>query len=180
MDPRGPAEKTKPALKPPTEEQIASWYPRLYRTALRLTGSAEQAADLTQEAFCRALDGWDGFNGEALPTTWLHCILLNCVRDCDRRRKVRSGEPLNEWSLAVVTDRPAEQLEKREQLDRLRQVIEELPAALRPAFVATVLDGCTYQEAGELLSVPAGTIASRVHEARKKLSAAMQEAFPEA
>jgi len=51
---------------------------------------------------------------------------------------------------------------------------------LRVAFVATVLDGYTYEEAAELLSVPVGTVASRVHGARKHLQGVMQQAFPEA
>ena len=42
-------------VKRPTEEQLSRWYPRLYRTALRLTGDPSDAADLTQQAFCNAL-----------------------------------------------------------------------------------------------------------------------------
>ena len=164
----------------PTEDQIASWYPRLYRSALRLTGSPDRAAELTQEAFCRALDRWDDFDGRALPTTWLHQILMNCLRDGLRRQAVRTAVPLEEWSLAAGLDCPPEQAERREQLEALREAIANLPATLRGAFVATVVDGYTYEEAAELLSVPAGTIGSRVHEARKHVQAAMQRAFPEA
>jgi len=163
----------------PSDEQIARWYPRLYRTALRMTGSAEEAADLTQEAFCRALAGWDRFDGRALPTTWLHRVLVNCVRNA-RRGPRRSGEPLEEWSLAAdPSGRPPEQAERAEALRRLRRAMGGLPATLRGALVATALDGYTYREAAELLAVPVGTIASRVHEARKLLRAAMREAPPE-
>ncbi|MHC4715864.1 MAG: RNA polymerase sigma factor [Planctomycetota bacterium] len=166
----------------PTNEQIAGWYPRLFRKALRLTGRVELAADLTQEAFCRALKGWDSFRGEALTSTWLHYILLNCVRDWHRRQAKRRHARLDEWAIAVVEDgseRPPEQLARREQLEHLREAVAGLPENLRPAFVATVLDGHTYEGAAELLSVPVGTIASRVHEARKHLRAAMRKAFPE-
>lgn len=167
----------------PTDEQIAYWYPRIFRKALRLTGRTELAADMTQEAFCRALRAWDSFNGDALPTTWLHCILVNCIRDHHRRQAVRRHESLDEWAVMATDETsacPSDQVSRHEQIQHLRQAVQTLSDTLRPAFVATVLDGHTYEEAADLLSVPAGTIASRVHEARKRLRSTMRKAFPEA
>jgi RNA polymerase sigma-70 factor (ECF subfamily) len=163
-------------VRQPSEHEIAAWYPRLFRTALRLTGSADDAADLTQQALVQALGAWDRFDGGALPTTWLHRILVNCVRDWSRRRAVRSAQPAGEWDLATVAaDSPdgREQLEHREQLAALRRAIEALPVDFRTALVATVIDGYTYQEAAELFHAPVGTIASRVSQARVRLKAAM-------
>lgn len=164
----------------PTQEQIAEWYGRIYRTALRLTGRHDDAGDLAQETFCRALAHWRSFDGSALPTTWLHRILVNAVRD-RRRRSGRADAAMEAWAILPVPrpDGPAEDLERREQLEHLRQAIDDLPATLRPAFVATVLDGYTYEEAAELLSAPPGTIASRVHQARRLIKAAMRDRFPE-
>ncbi|KKM66644.1 hypothetical protein LCGC14_1479120 [marine sediment metagenome] len=166
----------------PTSEQIAEWYPRLFRTAMRMTGRHDLAEDMTQEAFCRALKNWEKFNGYSLPTTWLRCILLNCVRDWQRRQSVRRCDPLDEWALPVSNPAggPHDVLHKREQLQHMREAIQALPSALRPAFVATVLDGYTYKETADMLSVAVGTIASRVYEARKHVQAAMQKAYPEA
>jgi len=166
----------------PTDEQIGNWYPRLYRTALRLTGSPEDAADVTQQAFYQALGRWDRFDGGALRTTWLYQILVNCVRDWARRR-MRRGQTVDLWTVAALpqTDSsPGDRLARREEVQRLREAIADLQADLRVAFVATVLDGYTYEEAAELLSVPVGTVASRVHGARKHLQGVMQQAFPEA
>lgn len=166
----------------PSNEQIAKWYSRIFRTALRMTGSADDATDLTQQTFCRAIRRWDQFQGEALPTTWLHKILVNCVRDWARRRSVRSGEVHDEWAIsaAPAADQQAhDALERHEQLARLRGAIAELPDHLRVALVATVIDGYTYDEAAQLLDVPIGTVASRVHEARKRLTTMMKSAFGE-
>ena len=66
-------------MKRPNDEQINMWYPRLFRTALRMTGQVEIAGDLTQQAFCNALNKWELFEGKVLPTTWIHQILVNCV-----------------------------------------------------------------------------------------------------
>jgi RNA polymerase sigma-70 factor, ECF subfamily len=156
----------------PSEEEIVRWYPRLFRTALRLTGSTEDAADLTQQAFCQAIDKWKAFDGASQPTTWLHQILVNCVRDWARRRAVRATEPVDQWDVVpLVHNAPSQHddLERREQLGSLRQAVETLTPPLRQALVITVLDGYSYQEAAEMLNVPPGTIASRVHQAREQL-----------
>lgn len=153
-------------MRRPSEDQIAAWYPRLLRTALRLTGSEEDAADLTQQAFCQALGHWDRFDGRCMPTTWLHRILLNVVRDHVRRRAVRAAEPLDAWVLHAVDGAAAQNADRNERLARLRGMIQTLPEPIRLAFVATVLDGYSYRETAGLLNVPVGTVASRVSLAR--------------
>jgi RNA polymerase sigma-70 factor (ECF subfamily) len=166
----------------PSEQQVSAWYPRLFRTALRLTGSAEDAADLTQQAFCKALGTWDRFDGAALATTWLHKILLNCIRDWARRRAVRNAPQIEEWNLLPATDDAPESregIEKREEGAAVRKAVEGLPGDVRSALVATVIDGYSYAEAAELLQVPVGTIASRVYRARTLLRAAMGDATEE-
>ena len=163
----------------PSDEQVRQWYPRLYRTALRMTGSHEDASDLTQQAFLKAIGNWDSFNGRALPTTWLHRILVNCVTDFWRRRNSGPVQNVDEWSMTMVECGKAKQLENEEPMRHLRQAIDELPETLRSAFVATVMDGYTYQEAAGLLDVPVGTVGSRVHEARKHIGAVMRRLFPE-
>lgn len=166
----------------PTDEQVAQWYPRLFRTALRMTGSIEDAADLTQQAFCKAFESWGRFDGKSLPTTWLHAILLNCVRDWARRRAGRRDDPPDPWETAVVDkgQNGAEELAKKETVDHLRQEIGQLPDELRRTFVAVVIDGYTYQEAAALLSIPVGTVGSRMNDARRRLRLAMRHRFPEA
>jgi len=170
-------------VEKPTNGQIAVWYPRLFRTALRMTGNTEDAADLAQQAFYKALGRWDQFGGKSLATTWLHKILVNCVRDWARRQNMCRIDLIDDWTLVSVADRPsspADELGRQEQLTGLRNTIEKMSETLRPAFVATMLDGYTYQEASEMLEVPVGTIASRVYEARKHLETTMRQRFPEA
>lgn len=176
------AEDRPTAAGGPTDEQVRAWYPRLFRTALRMTGSTEDAADLTQETFYKALRNWHRLDDGVLPTTWLHRILVNCVRDWARRRSVRRGRRLEQWIPSIAADEQhdaAEALRRGEQLELLRSAIEELPQGLRAAFAATVLDGYTYRQAAELLSIPVGTVASRVHQARRRVAEAMRRSFPE-
>jgi RNA polymerase sigma-70 factor (ECF subfamily) len=148
-----------------------------------MTGTLDDAAELTQQAFCRALSNWDQFDGKGLPTTWLHSILVNCVRDWGRRTSLRTRQTLDEWDIIPARDSEDHmltRLERHEQLATLRAAIEELSPKLRCAFVAAVLDGYSYEEVADLLNVPKGTVASRVNAARERLSAVMRKAYPEA
>ena len=167
----------------PSAKQVAVWYPRLFRTALRLTGNREDSSDLTQQAFCKALSCWEQFDGRCQPATWLHGILVNCVRDWFRKKTLRSTEVLPEWSLvdaSTAYNGTDGDIDQRERLEHLRQAIEVLPEKIRRAFIAAVLDGYTYKEISEMLSVPVGTIAHRVYKARRSLRITMLERFPEA
>ncbi len=166
----------------PNDEQIAVWHASLFRTALRMTGRAEDAADLTQLAFSKALNAWDQFEAHAKPIAWLYRILINCVRDWHRKRAATSPQRLSEGTI-VAADPPETAVEKairREQLECLRREIRGLPGGIREAFIITVLDGYSYEEAAELLAVPVGTIGSRVYQARRRLREAMRKSFPEA
>jgi RNA polymerase sigma-70 factor, ECF subfamily len=165
-----------------SDGDLDRYYHRLYRTALRLTGSEPDAADLTQQTLCRALERQAEFRGQSAPLTWLYRILTNGVRDWERRQAVRRAEALDEWAARPLGDGGrdvSDFLAEREQLDRLRQAIEGLSDVLRPAFIATVLDGYSHREAADILQVPVGTIASRVSAARKQVTDEMHKAFPE-
>ena len=147
-----------------------------------MTGSLHHAADLTQLAFCKAIDGWDRFQHQSSPTTWLHRILMNCIRDWARRNAVREVESLDEWAPRVIPaqgETAPQQVQKNEELEFLRKAIANLSDGVREAFTATVLDGYAYEDAAQLLNVPVGTIASRVYAARKQIHAVMRQAFPE-
>jgi len=145
-----------------------------------MTGSHDDASDLTQQAFLKALSGWDSFDGRSLPTTWLHQILVNCVTDWRRKRTAGPFQAVDEWALVMVECYPTgRQPDMEEPMRRLRQAIDELPESLRSAFVATVVDGYTYEEAAGVLNVPVGTVGSRVHQARMQLRTVMRQDFPE-
>jgi len=167
----------------PNEEQVAAWYPRLFRTALRLSGDPADASDLTQETFQKALQRWDRFDGRSRPTTWLHTILVNCVRDWRRRKSVRSAEPLQEWALPKGATRSvlgSDQLvDDREQAQLLYEAIGELDVKLRSPFIATVIDGYTYGEVADMLDLPVGTVGHRVYQARQQVRRQMRKLFPE-
>jgi RNA polymerase sigma-70 factor (ECF subfamily) len=156
--------------------QIGIHVPRMYRVAYRVLGSADAAHDVVQEACVKALMRVDGFEGRSTLSTWLHRITLNCAKDALRsetRREQRREAIQDSFTSVAVGPSAAELAETRELVDLARAMLEKLPEDCRSAFALTQLDGYSYDEAADIESEPRGTIASRVHRAKKILLAQM-------
>src|SRR5439155_13415111 len=129
----------------------------LYRFLWRLTSSQEMAAELTQEAFLRALERLGSFDGRAHFSTWLHAIALNVWRD-SRRRQARQIEAADEQARtpAVAVDSEQEALARLERHE-VRRAVERLPEAQRVAILLFFYQGMSYQEIARICDCPVGT-----------------------
>ena len=146
---------------------------RAYRTAYRLLGNVEDAFDLCQEAFLRAYQNIHRFDESRPFYPWLYSILKNlCLNFLKRKRKqpavVRNPE-LWERTFATSLPGPAEQMLKSEEVRRLREAIDGLSENHRQALIMKHFDNLSYAEMAQLLSIPIGTVMSRLYHARKKL-----------
>ncbi len=142
---------------------------RIYRFCFRLSGSAADAEDLTQEVFLAAFLGRERFGGRASVQTWLYKIAWNCWRNSRRRPSVETAiledAATNGPDLAqAVTDQIA-----------LTCALSALPPDLRETFLLVRAEGLTYREAASVLDIPQGTAQWRVHEASKRLRALLAE-----
>lgn len=89
-----PAEKAKEAVTLDSfEAMFQKYFSRVYRFALRLTRSADQAEELTQQTFFKALRQIDTFEGRSDPTTWLCSIAKNAWFDARRRNRADACAP---------------------------------------------------------------------------------------
>lgn len=147
---------------------------RMYRVALRIVGSTEAAREVAQDACVKALRGAERFNGRSTLATWLHRITVNCARDHLRKnRQMDRGR--TEWEeetagiVSILEATPAERVERDELYRVALGLVGALPDDCRAAFILTQLDGYTYDEVAAIEGLPRGTIASRVHRARKIL-----------
>lgn len=139
--------------------------------AYRLLRNRWVLDDVLQEAYLRAFRGFPAFRGEAQVSTWLYRIVYNSCLDHLRRER-RSLELLVE---TVCDDRaslddPAEEVQSE---DGLAQALTLLPLEQRAAVWLVDAVGLSYQQAAEVLGVPAGTIASRLNHARRALRATL-------
>jgi RNA polymerase sigma-70 factor, ECF subfamily len=158
---------------------------RMFNAMLRIIGDPEEARELTQETFTRGLARLDSFRGEAGPYTWLFRIGMNLaisqLRKVDRRRPFsldgampgrdgadgRRGAPI--MRLASSGDSPLEDLERRERAQQVVAAMGRLDPEYRAALVMRDIEGFDYQTMADALSLPLGTLKSRLFRARLAL-----------
>jgi RNA polymerase sigma-70 factor (ECF subfamily) len=155
---------------------------RIYRLAAHLTGSSAEAEDVMQEAFVRAYQALDRFDGRSEPFTWIYRIAVNLSLNRLRARKTRGvvhAEDDPRVASLLVETRPSLAVEPDASTDRRRtaaalvEAIDALSDTLRTTLVLVAIDGLSHEEAGAVLGCPVGTVAWRIHEARRKLRAAL-------
>ncbi|MBI4589088.1 MAG: sigma-70 family RNA polymerase sigma factor [Candidatus Rokubacteria bacterium] len=155
------------------EEALGLHLESLYRTARVLTGSDPAAEDLVQEAALRACRGWDGLRSIPAVKTWLlrilHRTFLNLRRHDSRR------PPIVDLDIDELLSHPLlSQGDWREPADGalgedVAAALAALPAGFREAVWLVDVEELKLAEAAEVLELPLGTVASRVHRARRLL-----------
>lgn len=158
-------------------ELVLRYQDRLYHAVFLMVGSAEDARDLSQEAFVHAFRKLASFRGDSAFYTWLFRIAVNATISFRRkasRRKTSSidaaREALGIEPLDHRTDiSPSFPMEVTEQQQLVRRALSELSEDFRTALVLTEIEGLSYEDAAESVGCPIGTIRSRVHRARAEL-----------
>jgi len=154
---------------------------RIFRLALHLVRTGAEAEDVTQETFVRAYQALGRFDGRSEPFTWLYRICVNLSLNLIRSRKSqRISQPVDTTDAGRIEsflreDRPshgrdpAAATEDRQMAKALIEGIDALSETLRTTLVLVCIDGLGHDEASKVLGCPEGTVAWRVHEARRKL-----------
>lgn len=144
----------------------------LYRFLRHLTRHAQEAEDLAQRTLLRALRGIGGFDGQSSLRTWLHRIAYREFLNWRRgRRLVVALDPRRPH-----VDPGYDAFESRE---RLVDAIGRLSPKVGAAFLLVEVQELTIEEAAQALRVPAGTIKSRLDQARHRLRRLLAEPAPE-
>lgn len=150
---------------------------RVFRLAVHLLRNPSEAEDVAQEAFVRAYGALDRFDGRSEPFTWLYRITVNLSLNAIRSRKTaRTGGNTDDPRLesALIERRPGFADPARQATDRqlamaLCDGVDSLSETLRTTLVLVTVDGLSHAEVAVVLGCPEGTVAWRIHEARKKL-----------
>jgi RNA polymerase sigma-70 factor, ECF subfamily len=156
---------------------IDAHYEALYRYAYRLTGSAADAEDLTQEAFGRAFTRLGQLREPDRAKAWLFRILRNLylhkVRDERRHRAV----PLD-----AVGDVPAREAEAGGAVDvdpaRLQLALDELDEGFRTPLILFYFEEFSYRDIAEQMDLPIGTVMSRLARGKAYLRAKLAPPVP--
>lgn len=139
------------------------------RLAFRLLGDRDRMDDVLQEAYTRAFRALPRFRGGAAIGTWLYRIVYNACLDELRRSDARKEVSLDEWR-----ERGADRSEGVEQRLDLEAALAALPVELRAVVLLVDADELSYDDAAEVLGIPAGTVASRLSRARDTLKGALR------
>lgn len=148
------------------EKLVDAHYAALYRYAYRLSGSAADAEDLTQEAFCKAQMNLAQLRDLGRAKPWLFSILRNTylhrVRD-DRSRRFVSLDDVGE-----VAEPPPEPLPPLD-AEQLQAALNEMPEGFRTPVILFYFDGFSYRDIAEQMDLPLGTVMSRLARAKAHL-----------
>lgn len=158
------------------ERLVARWQPRLLRHAWRLTGHADRAADLVQDAW---VDIWKGLRRledvVAFPAWAFRIVTRRCHRAFGETDRERAGmRELAEVSAESDDAEGAEAIARDIDLARVRAAMAALPPAQRAALSLFHLEALSVAEIAIALDVPPGTVKTRLMHARRKLRVVLE------
>ena len=143
--------------------------PALLGLVLRLSAAArEEAEDVVQEAWVRAVRGLPGFRWESTLRTWLSGIAVRVWSERARRSRARSETALGEVP-APAADAPDLAVVRVD----LERAVGRLDDDRRVVLVLHDVEGFTHEEIGAMLGIEPGTSRSRLHRARQELRATL-------
>ena len=168
------------------EAQMLPHLDALYRSALSMAKNAGDADDLVQDTYLRAFQFFDQFQGGTNARAWLFRIMTNLFINTYRRR-TREPERLsfdeledfylyNRLAHAHGTGAggsPEDEVVQKVQIEAIRAAIEKLPDEYRDTVILADLNEFSYQEIGEMLDIPIGTVRSRLSRGRRLVQKAL-------
>ena len=170
--------------QPETREELFSELVRqcgdsAYNFAYRLAGNEQDASDLVQEAFLRALENISAYDPSKPFRPWLNRILHNLYIDSVRRYdkshvvSIDSAPPAEDASweeiLPCRDDNSVDRLLRGEMEKEVQKALSLLEHDFRAAVILADIEGFSYEEMSKIMSCPVGTIRSRIHRGRVML-----------
>ncbi len=169
------------------ETLLAPVLDRAFGLAVRLTGNRDDAADLVQDAAVRAFTALDGFDGANFKA-WFFQILMNChlnrARSQSRRPQTTDLDEAPDHFLFQQAEKlgknafggdPATALLEKFDSQTIAGALLALPDDFRAVATLYLLEEMSYDDIARMLSIPVGTVRSRLHRARKLLQKALWE-----
>ena len=155
------------------EDLAMPLFDRLYNFARWLTQNREEAEDLVQETYAKALKGFSSFQLGTNFRAWMYRILRNTFLTSRTGLRATSTVSLDSeddgLELGVENETPETILMKRSNSQLVQSAIDDLPVHYREALLLCEVEEMSYQEIAETLSIPIGTVMSRLSRARRTL-----------
>jgi RNA polymerase sigma-70 factor (ECF subfamily) len=166
-----------PRIAATFEELAMPLFDQLYNFAHWLTQDRSEAEDLVQETYVKALKGFASFQPGTNFRAWIYRILRNTFLTSRTGLKASTTVRLDEeeaQEIPASSGTPESIFFDRVQEQTLQSALEELPLRSREILLLCELEEMSYQEISEALSIPIGTVMSRLSRARKALREILQ------
>jgi RNA polymerase sigma-70 factor (ECF subfamily) len=151
----------------------------LFRLARSLSKTTQDAEDIVQEVFVAAFRGIGKYNGDASLRTWLSGILVRqAAKSWHKSRHSRTALALDTSLDVPRDDRRLSTASATAAVDHRLDLAAALPKLApehREVLVLREIQGLSYNEIGQALKIPQGTVESRIHRARKELRGQLKE-----
>ena len=156
-------------------ERIAENQRRVFQIAYSILGNAADAEDVAQEAFLRAYQKFGSLREAEKFRGWVNRIVFRLALNRKRghRRRLTRDTTWKITETRAMVD-GAKGAEQQIMLDKLRKEIERLPEKLRSVLQLSLVEEMDAADVGAMLGIPAGTVRSRLHTARKLLLEVMK------
>jgi len=159
-------------------ELVVRYEKLVYNTVVGEIGRCEDAFDVSQEVFLKAYRSIKKFRGDCKFSTWLYRISINACLDFLRSSSRKKHISLSEYDeedtyerQRAIPDDPANgpemRSEKKDEADLVWRAIESLSPIHRQIIILRDIDGYSYDEIADMLSLEEGTVKSRINRARK-------------
>jgi RNA polymerase sigma-70 factor (ECF subfamily) len=183
-----PQDETPKTSREEMVEWVNQFSPRIYRLALRMVNDPQDAEDVLQETFLKALKAYSSFEHRSSPLTWLYRIAVNEALMLMRRRHPQTsldagygddeddpepeGMEIKDWCCL-----PEAEIVKSETRRYLDGAVQKLPDTLRTVFVLRDGEGLSIQETAEALQISEANVKTRLLRARLRLREDMTRFF---
>jgi RNA polymerase sigma factor (sigma-70 family) len=160
-----------PGTKKSIQHLVEAHYQAIYRYAYRLSGSAAEAEDLTQDAFCQAQAKLSQLRDWEKARAWLFTILRNSY--LHRRRANKTEKQVSLHGAEEVVERA---IEPPPEVDpaQLQEALNELPEIYRIPIILFYFEEFTYRDIADQMGLPLGTVMSRLARAKEQLRSRLQ------
>jgi RNA polymerase sigma-70 factor, ECF subfamily len=176
--------QTKVEEKEKFSREALVYLDHLYRVALHLASEPDEAEDLVQETYTRAISSYEQFNVGSNMKAWLTKILYNFFFDRYREKKrwisiedsFIGGTEASDYSETIPTGNlgPETYALLKELNAKISDALRKLPPDFRVPIILVDMEDFSYSEAAEVVSCPLGTIRSRISRGRKLLRKYLQ------
>lgn len=167
------------------DQLILKYRERLFGVIYNMTSNREDASDLTQDAFIKAFQSINRFQGQSSFFTWLYRIAINSTLTHLRKNRLRtffSLEKVDEEDrqsaevVEALTDKTGAERDVfvHELQEKLNEAMQKLSIKHRTVVTLFEIDGLSHQEIAEVMNCSVGTVRSRLHYAKQLLQAELQ------